>query len=73
MIQKEHYDKLARNNEEASLAKAEQDTLDVRLSSPAVPPVLPEPRPTILIVIAAVMGGGLLGFLLALVREVGST
>ncbi len=73
MIRKEHYDKLARNNEEASLAKAEQDILDVRLSSPAVPPVLPEQRPTILIVIAAVMGGGLLGFLLALVREVGST
>ncbi len=60
---------LARNFNQALLAKGQQDVEDVRLGAPAAPPDLPKSRGGAVKSLLAAMLGGLLGIGTALVRE----
>lgn len=68
-IQQDRYSILAKNNDEASLARAEENILDVRLGAPAVEPARPEQRSTIIVAAIAAVAGLIVGLLVALVRE----
>lgn len=65
------FNELAKNFNQAELAKAEQDLADVRLGSPAVPSMKILPNHIGLkSFIALILGAGV-GFLIALMREIG--
>jgi uncharacterized protein involved in exopolysaccharide biosynthesis len=60
---------LEKNYNQALLAKAQENMEDVRLAAAAVPPQVPEGRGFLVKTLAAAIIGGLLGFLLCLIRE----
>ncbi len=60
---------LAKNYNQARLAKGEQNMEDIRLGAPAVPPENPEPRGGAKKALLAAIVGGMLGLFIALVRE----
>ena len=60
---------LAKNFNQARLAKAEQNMEDIRLGAPAVPHETPQPRGGVTKALLATIIGGLLGVFIALVRE----
>ena len=60
---------LAKNYNQARLAKGEQNMEDIRLGAPAVPPETPEPRGGAKKALLATILGGMLGLFIALVRE----
>ena len=64
------YAELATNANQAALAKAQQDVEDVRLGAPAMSIDRPLPRGTRLKTILALFVGGLIGLLVAVLREV---
>jgi len=69
--QRELFGQLAKNYNQALLAKGQQDVEDVRIGAPAVPPQSAQPRGRITKTLFAVMIGGFLGIVMALVREAG--
>jgi uncharacterized protein involved in exopolysaccharide biosynthesis len=69
--QRDLFGQLAKNYNQALLAKGQQDVEDVRIGAPAVPPQSAQPRGRINKTLFAVMIGGFLGIVLALVREAG--
>ena len=60
---------LAKQFNQAVLAKAQQDVEDVRLGSPATPPETPQPRGAAKAALLASIVGGILGLGVALVRQ----
>ena len=60
---------LAKNYNQARLAKGEQNMEDIRLGAPAVPPETPEPRGGAKKALLAAIAGGMLAVFIALVRE----
>lgn len=68
--QRELFAELGRNHNQALLAKAQQDMEDIRLGARAVPPDQPKPRGTMFKTLLALVLGGMIGFIAALVREV---
>lgn len=64
------FTKLAASYNQVLVAKAEQKVPDVRLGSPAVPPIEPQPRRLAVKGLVALILGGLLSTAVALVREV---
>jgi uncharacterized protein involved in exopolysaccharide biosynthesis len=65
----ELYTEVAKAYNQGVLAKAQQDVEDVRIGSPAVPPDSARPRGTALKALLAAIIGGMLGLLIAVVRE----
>lgn len=64
------YSELAKNYNQAVLAKAQQDVEDVRLAAPAVAPESPMARGGLFKALMALILGGLAGGLIGYVREV---
>lgn len=64
------FDELASNYNQATLARESQDLEDVRLGSPAVPPLSPVPPRLMLKSLVGFLTGAFLGLLLAVMREV---
>jgi len=64
------FDELAQNHNQASLAREDEEFVDVRLASRAVPPRSPIRPRLILKSIIGVLVGAFLGLLLAVIREV---
>jgi len=67
--QRDLFSQLAKNYNQALLAKGEQGIEDVRLGAPAVPPAQAQSRGRAIKSLLAAMLGGMLGLGLALVRE----
>jgi uncharacterized protein involved in exopolysaccharide biosynthesis len=67
--QREFFSYLAKNHNQALLAKAQENVEDARLGAPAVPPQTTEPRGLATKSLLAVVIGGVLGLGAGLVRE----
>ena len=67
--QKGLFDDLVRRYNQAQLAKAQVDTADIRLGSPAVAPNEPKPRGLAVLALLAALLGGLAGLVAAGIRE----
>lgn len=67
--QQDLYTDLAKASNQAMLAKAQQNSEDVRLVSPAVPPDTPRPRGVAAKTVLATVLGGILGLGVALTRQ----
>ena len=65
------FEDLASKYNQALLAKAEQDLEEISLGSPAVAPDFPVSRRILVKALVAAILGGLLGFCIALLRDVG--
>ncbi len=68
--QRNLYENLAKNYNQAMLAKAQQEDEDVRLGAAAVPPDSPQSRGLVMKSVLAAFLGGLLALLIALVHDV---
>ncbi len=60
---------LAKNFNQATLAKSQQNLEDVRLGAPAVPMQRPLPRGVVMYTLCGLIGGALLGLGIAVVRD----
>ena len=67
--QRDLFDQLAKNYNQALLAKGEQGIEDMRLGAPAVPPAQAQPRGRAMKSVFATILGGMLGWGFALLRE----
>jgi capsular polysaccharide biosynthesis protein len=64
------YSELAKNYNQATLAKAQQEVEDVRLGAAAVPPDYPAPRGLATKSLLALIIGGIVGLFAAVIRDV---
>jgi len=67
---KDLYGELAKNYNQATMAKAQQEVEDVRLGATAVPPDHPAPRGLATKSMLALIVGGIMGLFVAVIREV---